>query len=217
MKTVLFDLDGTLLDTLPDLWSSTNFALKKFGFPAKTAEEIRNFVGNGLKSLIRRSLPEDAGQEVTDAVLREMKAHYALHCHDATARYRGIPELLEALTGQGFRLAIVSNKADPMVQLLRRVYFDRTIPVAVGESDGVARKPAPDMVREALRRLGSSADEACYVGDSEVDLMTAKNAGLPCRLVGWGFRSPEQLFAAGAEHVCASPSELLQELLVLFP
>lgn len=213
IKTLIFDLDGTLLNTLADLRDSTNFALEKFGFPARTTEEIREFVGNGLRMLIRRAVPPETDEATVDRVLAEMKAHYREHYHDGTTPYEGVLPFLKTMKKRGFRMAIVSNKADPMVQLLRTLYFDDLIPVAVGELDGVARKPAPDMVELALQRLGCTAENAVYIGDSEVDIETAKNAGLPCLSVGWGFRAEDVLRAAGAVRVFHIPEELCEAVL----
>ena len=205
-KTLIFDLDGTLLNTLDDLRDSTNFALKKFGYAERSTEEIRKFVGNGLRMLIVRALPKDSTD--VDAVLAEMKRHYVQNCMNLTRPYDGISEMLGKLRADGFRLAIVSNKAAPMVSLLRERYFAETISVAVGESDKIARKPAPDMVLEALRLLDAAREDAVYIGDSDVDLLTAKNSGIPCLSVGWGFRSVEDLHRAGAKTVYAAPCEL---------
>lgn len=198
IKNLIFDLDGTLLNTLSDLRDSTNFALKKFDFPERSTEEIRNFVGNGLRMLIRRAVPNETDEETVDRVLAEMKAHYREHYHDGTVPYDGILPFLTEMKKRGFHMAIVSNKADPMVQLLRTLYFDDLISVAVGELEGIARKPAPDMVEIAMQRLGCTAENAVYIGDSEVDIETAKNAGLPCLSVGWGFRDRK---------LCAMPGQ----------
>ena len=216
IQNLIFDLDGTLLNTLADLRESTNYALKKFDFPVRSTEEIRNFVGNGLRMLIRRAVPNFADEETVDRVLAEMKAHYREHYHDGTVPYDGILPFLRKMKNCGFRMAIVSNKADPMVQLLRTLYFDDLISVAVGELEGVARKPAPDMVEIAMQRLGCTAENAVYIGDSEVDIETAKNAGLPCLSVGWGFRDEEILHNAGAKTIYHSPAEL-QEALMSYP
>ena len=216
IQNLIFDLDGTLLNTLADLRESTNYALKKFDFPVRSTEEIRNFVGNGLRMLIRRAVPNFADEETVDRVLAEMKAHYREHYHDGTVPYDGILPFLTEMKKRGFHMAIVSNKADPMVQLLRTLYFDDLISVAVGELEGVARKPAPDMVEIAMQRLGCTAENAVYIGDSEVDIETAKNAGLPCLSVGWGFRDEEILHNAGAKTIYHSPAEL-QEALMSYP
>ena len=213
INSCIFDLDGTLLNTLADLRESTNYALKKFEFPERSMEEIRNFVGNGLRMLIRRAVTNFADEETVDRVLAEMKAHYREHYHDGTVPYDGILPFLRKMKNCGFRMAIVSNKADPMVQLLRTLYFDDLISVAVGELEGVAHKPAPDLVKIAMHRLGCTAENAVYIGDSEVDIETAKNAGLPCMSVGWGFRDEEILHNAGAKTIYHSPAELQEALM----
>ena len=210
MKALIFDLDGTLLNTIADLHTSTNFALKKFGYPERTLEEVRNFVGNGLRMLIKRALPYQADDNLISAVLSEMKAHYADHCHDATEPYEGIPELLEYCTTHGIPMAVVSNKADPMVKILCKHFFAEQISVAMGDQPNYPRKPAPDMVHVAMEQLGIT--EAYYVGDSDVDVQTAHNAGLPCLACAWGFRSKESLKAAGAEHIFDSPTSLLRAI-----
>ena len=207
MKALIFDLDGTLLDSIGDLHQSTNYALGKFGFPLRTREEVNSFVGNGLRRLIRLAVPEETTEETVTDVLAEMKAHYAEHYADLTVPYTGIAELLKKCKEQGIPMAIVSNKADPYVKNLNKIFFGDLIPVAMGESDEIPRKPAPDMVRKAMEALGVT--EAYYVGDSEVDVQTAKNAGLPCLAVTWGFRTREQLIQAGAESFIEDPKEIL--------
>lgn len=203
---LIFDLDGTLLNTLYDLKNAVNYSLGKFGFQQRTLEEVRKAVGNGLKMLIKRSLPEGTSEEIVETVLAEMKAYYALHCHDETVPYEGILDLLRTLKAEGHSLAIVSNKADAMVQTLNRVFFDDIFDFALGESQSYARKPAPDMVFAAMDALGKNA---VYIGDSEVDLLTAKNAGLPCFAVSWGFRSESDLRSAGAENIYSTVESLL--------
>ena len=209
---VIFDLDGTLLNTLEDLKDSTNYALQKFGFPQRTLDEVRSFVGNGLRMLIVRAVPADTDDAVIDAVLKTMKLHYAENYHNKTRPYDGIEALLMRLKDEGYPMAIVSNKADLVVALLRKLYFDTLIPVAVGETEGVLRKPAPDMVIEGLRRLGLPGAKAVYVGDSEVDLQTARNVGIPCLSVTWGFRSIQQLKEAGAQNLAHTPDELYETI-----
>lgn len=204
---LIFDLDGTLLDTLYDLKNAVNFSLKKFGFPTRTLDEVRKFVGNGLKMLVVRSLPDFSGN--ADTVLQEMKAYYAEHCHEETVPYEGVVVMLQRLKADGHHLSIVSNKADAMVQTLKDIFFRDLIDFAIGERDTCARKPAPDMVFAAMQALG---EDAIYIGDSEVDIQTARNAGLPCFCVGWGFRSEVELLAAGAEHVYASPESLYEAI-----
>ena len=209
---VIFDLDGTLLNTLEDLKDSTNYALQKFGFPQRTLDEVRSFVGNGLRMLIVRAVPADTDDAVIDAVLKTMKLHYAENYHNKTRPYDGIEALLMRLKAEGYPMALVSNKADLVVALLRKLYFDTLIPVAVGETEGVLRKPAPDMVIEGLRRLGLPGAKAVYVGDSEVDLQTARNVGIPCLSVTWGFRSIQQLKEAGAQNLAHTPDELYETI-----
>lgn len=210
MKALIFDLDGTLLNTIGDLHRSTNHALKTFGFPQRTLEEVNSFVGNGLAMLIRKAVPQGTSEEMVQTVLKEMKAHYEEHYHDLTLPYSGIPELLAACKDAAIPMAIVSNKADPFVKKLRSLFFEDTIPVALGESSDMPRKPAPDMVYYVLEQLGISTEDAYYVGDSEVDVLTAKNAGLPCLAVTWGFRSEELLIEAGATDLIREPMELLK-------
>lgn len=211
-RTLIFDLDGTVLNTLQDLRISVNFALKSNGYPEKSLEEVKKSVGNGLKVLIWRVLPPDAEEETVDAVLAAMKAHYRQHCHDETKPYPGIPALLKRLHTEGYRIALVSNKADVMTKELHRVFFADSIDVAIGETEQIRRKPAPDMVLEALRQLGSEQSDAICIGDSEVDIATARNAGLPCLCVAWGFRSEQELRAAGAERVFQTTNDLYKAI-----
>ncbi len=215
----IFDLDGTLLDTLDDLHAATNAALTHAGYPPRTREEVRAFVGNGVEMLIRRALPAGADESVVPATLADFKAAYAAGCAVKTAPYPGILALLDALRAQNIRIAVVSNKFDAAVKDLCARYFGDRIEVAVGEreADGVRKKPAPDTVFEALRRLGvppSSAAplSAVYIGDSEVDIETARAAGLPCLSVTWGFRDEAVLRAAGATAIVRTSAELLSLL-----
>ncbi len=204
---VVFDLDGTLLNTLTDIAASVNAALAAFGKPACTKEQVRRYVGNGLRRTLELAFPGGGSAAEFDAAFQYLLAHYAEHCLDSSAPYPGIPELLSELAGSGYALAVVSNKADFAVQQLRERFFAQ-IGVAVGERSGVARKPAPDMVTAALKELGVDTAAAVYVGDSEVDIATARNAGLPCVSVLWGFRSRAQLTAAGAAHFAEQPQNL---------
>lgn len=211
MDTIIFDLDGTLLDTLEDLTDSVNYAMEKFGFPLHTIEEIRSFVGNGAPKLIERSIPQGKENPSYDAVLAAFKEHYAAHCEDKTNPYAGIMELLAKLKDKGYRMAVVSNKFDGAVKRLCEKYFGGYLEAAIGESADVKRKPAPDTVYRALRELSCDNSRAVYVGDSEVDIQTAKNASLPCISVTWGFRTAGQLKAAGADEklMIGHPQELL--------
>lgn len=206
--TVIFDLDGTLLNTLEDLTDAVNAALTAGGYPVRTIEEVRRFVGNGIGKLIRRALPEGTPDTDFEKVLADFKEYYGIHCNDKTRPYPGVPKLLTRLKAEGYRLAIVSNKADFAVKELRDIYFADTVEVAIGEREGIRRKPAPDTVEQALRELGSDSGRAVYVGDSDVDIETARNAGMPCISVTWGFREEAFLrqcgglnFAADAKNV----------------
>lgn len=186
--TVIFDLDGTLLDTLEDLADSVNYALRNHGLPERNVNEVRGFLGNGIRCLMRSSVGDNLSDEAFEPVFQSFRTHYVAHCLDTTRPYPGIMALLEELHHRGVKMAIVSNKLDPAVKELNERFFSQYITSAVGESATVRRKPNPDAVLTALRELGSTSDHALYVGDSEVDLATAQNAGLSCVLVLWGFR-----------------------------
>lgn len=207
-STVIFDLDGTLLDTLDDLADAANTALTAHGYPARTREEVCAFVGNGVRRLIERAIPGGAENPDCEAVLADFKAAYSACCRNKTAPYPGIVGLLSRLRDGGVRIAVVSNKFDAAVRDLCAHYFGDLVPVAVGECDNVRKKPAPDAVFEALRRLGADASDAVYVGDSDVDILTARNAGLPCISVTWGFRTRGFLTAHGASVLTDSPDAL---------
>ena len=205
---VVFDLDGTLLDTLDDLTASANEAAAYCGMPVHTREEVRSFVGNGIRKLIERMLPEERREELFDTAFCRFKEHYASHCMDETEPYPGIISLLDWLKKSGYRTAIVSNKADFAVKKLNQVYFSDLIDVAVGEQEGVKKKPEPDMVYHALKQMNVSADRALYVGDSDVDIRTAVNAGMDSVIVTWGFREKEFLRRQGADVLADNVSEL---------
>ncbi len=210
--TIIFDLDGTLLDTLADLADSVNAVLSAGGFPLRTLEEVRSFVGNGVGRLVHLSLPAETSSEVETACLEQFRAHYLGNMAHKTAPYPGILSMLETLKERGYALAVVSNKFDGAVKRLCQTYFGDRLAVAVGESEGVARKPAPDTVFRVLETLQVPAEGAVYVGDSEVDLLTAQNAGLPCISVGWGFRDRAFLMEHGAVQVVDSPADLVRVL-----
>ncbi|MBQ9148351.1 MAG: HAD-IA family hydrolase [Oscillospiraceae bacterium] len=201
MKTgILWDLDGTLLDTLQDLRSGVNHAMAQFGYPARTLEEVRRFVGNGARRLLEQSAP--AGADV-DAIVKVFHAYYDVNCIGETRPYPGIPEALAEL-GEKYPMAIVSNKPHSAVTPLCDKYFSGMY--ARGEQPGCPRKPAPDMVYAAMKELG--VETCVYVGDSEVDVLTAQNAGVPCLTVLWGFRDREDLEKVGATHFCEKPEDL---------
>lgn len=211
-KAVIFDLDGTLLNTLEDLRRAVNLALAANGYPVRTLEEIRLAVGNGIRKLIARSVPEGTLPEAEEAVFARFREEYGIHCSDTTAPYAGVPELLWRLRKEGFLLAVVSNKADFAVQKLAEQYFPGCFDAVLGETEGLSRKPAPDMVEEVLRRLGVQREEAVYVGDSEVDVATARNAGLSCISVTWGFRERAVLEEHGAVCFADNTEELYAAL-----
>ena len=204
---ILFDLDGTLLDTLEDILAATNYALSVHGYPSRTLAELRRFVGNGAENQIRLSLQAGASPEEVQTVLATYKPYYTAHCQHFTRPYEGIPQALAQISRK-YPLAIVSNKPDAAVKALCAREFPGIF--ALGESPDCPRKPDPAMVRKALAAIG--ADTCVFVGDSEVDLLTAKNAGVPCLSVLWGFRDREDLEKAGALRLCQDPAELPQVL-----
>jgi len=251
-RIMVFDMDGTILDTLQDLTDGVNAAFRKNGLPERTLEDIRRIVGNGIRMTILRAAPEGTEETVLDQAFQDFTEYYRVHCGDHTGPYPGICETLQELKRRGCLLAVVSNKADYAVQQLCLQYFPGLFDAAVGEHDGIRRKPAPDGVLEALQilqqmetektppeteqiqmasgklqqesetiqpetektqmasvKMRMAEEKILYIGDSEVDIRTAANAGLPCVLVDWGFRSREQLAAAGAEVIISSPAELL--------
>lgn len=207
MTGILFDLDGTLLDTLEDLLDATNYALACHGYPKRTLEQLRRAVGGGAENQIRRSLPQDAPPEAVGQVLSTYKPYYTTHCQIKTRPYDGIPQALEALKGR-FPMAIVSNKPDPAVKALSGRMFPGLY--ALGEIPGCPRKPDPAMLRMAMEAIG--VDRCIYVGDSEVDVITAKNAGCPCLSVLWGFRDRTDMEAVGGTHFCQTPGDLVPML-----
>ena len=210
--TVIFDLDGTLLNTLEDLADSVNYALALHGFPCRRIDEVRSFVGNGVGNLMRLSVYGGLDNPHYEKCLADFRSHYSQNLQNKTAPYEGIMCLLEQLSREGYKLAIVSNKFDKAVKGLNSTYFGEYIKVAIGEAEGVSRKPAPDTVVKALKELGASADKAVYVGDSEVDIQTARNSGISFVGVTWGFRGREVLEQEGAELIIERPQELLEIL-----
>lgn len=213
--TLIFDLDGTLLDTLDDLTDSLNFSMRECGYPQRTKDEVRCFVGNGIGRLVALSVPEGTSRDGLNKALLAFQSHYVLNCAHKTKPYNGIQAMLETARSKGFRMAIVSNKIDTAVKALSKRYFGEWIDVAIGERQNVRRKPYPDTVVTAIQELKADAEHAVYVGDSEVDIATAQNAGLPCISVSWGFRSPEELVRSGADVIVNTPEELIRFLDVL--
>ncbi len=208
-NTVIFDLDGTLLNTLDDLCDSLNDVLVQKGYVKRTLGEVRSFVGNGARNLVRLSVPEDTSEDEVTVLLEEFKVHYKENMQNKTRPYNGIMELLLNLNKSNYKIGIVSNKYDVAVKSLSKTYFGSLIPVAIGESVETRRKPAPDSVFQAIKELGSDIESTIFVGDSDTDVLTAKNAGIPCIGVTWGFRCREVLRNAGADFVIDTPKEIL--------
>ena len=209
-ETIVFDLDGTLLDTLADLHAAVNFALGKYGFPKRTKDEVRSFVGNGIAMLIKRAIGKET--PLFEAVLQAFKEYYAAHCADETRAYAGILPLLKNLQAKGVKTAVVSNKADFAVKKLAEEYFGGLLLAAVGEDEanGVRKKPAPDSLLAVMEKLGADKQKTAYVGDSEVDIQTAQNAGVACISVTWGFKDKDFLIENGATVLIDDPDEILQ-------
>ena len=211
-NTVIFDMDGTLLDTLDDLADATNHALVAGGYPQRSIEEVRKFVGNGVGMLIKRSLPDNADESEYEKTLAAFKEYYAVHCNDRTSVYEGVNELLDKLKADGAFVAVVSNKLDSAVQELGKLYFPDNVDFFIGERDGLRRKPESDMIDVVLKASGKGAADAVYIGDSEVDIKTAANAGLKGISVSWGFRDSDFQREMGAEIVADTPQQVYQVL-----
>lgn len=207
--TYIFDLDGTLLNTLTDLALATNHALRTHGMPVHSEEAVRGFVGNGVKKLMERAVPDGLANPAFEEVYRTFREYYLEHSLDNTKPYPGIPELLAELKARGRKMAVVSNKFCTATEELCRHFFGDYISVAIGEREGIRRKPWPDTVTEALRRLDAGSDGAVYIGDSDVDIETARNSGLPCISVLWGFRSRDFLVEHGGKVFISEPCQLL--------
>lgn len=213
-KAVIFDLDGTLLNTLDDLADSTNYALSKFGYPTRTIDEVRQFVGNGVAKLIERAIPEGKNNPNFEKCLSIFKENYAQNMYNKTAPYNGIIEMLSNLKSKGIKIAVVSNKFDLAVKELCKKYFEGFIDFAAGENEaqGIKKKPAPDTVISVLNEFNFASEDAVYVGDSDVDIMTAKNSKMPCISVTWGFRDEKFLLENGATILINAPSEIYNHL-----
>ncbi len=212
-KLAIFDLDGTILDTLEDLHAATNAALRGHAMPERTIDEVRRFVGNGIRKLIERAVPAGTSEEEIVRVHESFTAYYTEHCADHTRPYDGIVELLRNVREAGMLTAVVSNQADYAVQALVADYFPGLCDAAAGEREGVRRKPAPDAVDAVLAALNISREDAVYIGDSDVDIETARNASMPCLSVAWGFRPVDFLEKHGAQQIVKTPYELLDILL----
>ena len=212
-KAVLFDMDGTVLDTLADLTNAINHTLSDYGMPLLEKRQVAQYLGNGAAYLMSRAVPEGTPDALREEILRAYQPWYDSHCAILTAPYPGIVPLMKALREAGVKQAVISNKQDTAVKQLAAQHFPGLLETAVGESETVRRKPNPDAVLAALREMGVEKRDAVYVGDTEVDLRTAENAGLACAVVGWGFRTEEQLHEAGARRIFRSAEELQAWLL----
>jgi phosphoglycolate phosphatase len=208
-EAVIFDLDGTLLDTLQDLCDAVNYALRKSRMPERTIDEVRQFVGNGVEKLMIRAIPDGKENPAFEETFAQFRTYYGEHCKDHTGPYPDILPLMRELDARGMKMAIVSNKLDSAVKELDKEYFSGLTRAAIGEMEGVSRKPAPDTALKAMRELGVTAEHAIYVGDSDVDIQTAANAGIPCVSVTWGFRDEKFLREHGAKQLIHRPLELL--------
>lgn len=210
---VIFDLDGTLLDTLDDLCNSVNYSLRTNNFPERSLEEVRTFVGNGIRLLIERSVPEGTSKELIDKTFECFKTYYAVYCNDKTKTYPGVMDMLKELKKNGYKIAVLSNKAQYAVTKLCDIYFNNLLDDAVGARENVAKKPSPDALYICAENNNINLNNVIYVGDSDVDVATANNAGVRGIAVTWGFRSRELLIKCGAENLADNTDELLQILL----
>ena len=209
-KLAIFDMDGTILNTIEDLADSVNYCLKEYGFPTRSLEEITSFVGNGIHRLIELAVPEGTDEKTVDEVFKLMLSYYKDHCTIKTRPYDGIERTISELRTMGIKTAVVSNKADSAVKSLCIDYFDGLFDYSVGDKPGQNRKPAPDSVNAVLEYFGISKEDAVYIGDSEVDLATARNAKLDVIMVGWGFREEKFILEQGAEFVIHEPGEIIE-------
>lgn len=208
IDTIIFDLDGTLLNTLTDLTNSVNYVMERYGFPLHSEDAVRQMVGNGISVLMERALPDGRAYDKFDDCLRDFQEHYELHKKDFTKPFPGIMDFLKEASESGYKLAVVSNKFDLAVKGLCKDFFSPYITTAIGESAQVARKPAPDTVFAAMKELQSPPQRCVYVGDSDVDIATAQNSGIPCISVSWGFRDREFLISHGAKKIADSVADM---------
>lgn len=211
IKAVIFDMDGTLLNTLEDLAISTNYALEQFGFPKRTIEEVRNFIGDGVQKLIERSVVQNTDKKTIEECLNIFKKHYCENMYNNTSPFEGIIEILTVLKQKNIKIAVVSNKFDGAIKELCKKYFASFVDIAIGQSDDIPKKPAPDSVLKALNYLNIEKDSVVYVGDSDVDILTAKNAKIKSIGVLWGYR--DSSFLKGADYIILKPDEILDIVL----
>lgn len=205
----IFDMDGTILNTIDDIANAVNYMLRTCNFEERTVEEVKFFVGNGLMQTLRLSLPSDAPSNMVDIMLPDFVEYYKKHSNICTKPYEGIVETIHKLREMGLKIAVVSNKRDEAVKDLCKVYFDGCFDIALGEQEGISRKPAPDMVNMVINHYNIPKDKVVYIGDSDVDLMTAKNSEIDCVAVSWGFRTRDFLLKHGAKTIIDTPQELL--------
>ena len=208
INTIIWDLDGTILNTLDALSDSVNYALQSSGLPKRNKTEIRRYLGNGIRNLVQQSAPKNITEELFEQTFQTFRSYYFEHCLIKTKPYEGITELMAQLKTDDYKMAIVSNKAQKAVTDLNNKFFSEHITIAIGEQEGIQRKPAPDMVNNALELLGSSPAHTVYIGDSEVDLQTARNAQMPCISVLWGFRDKDFLIQHGATAFAEKPQDI---------
>ena len=211
-KLCIFDMDGTILDTLQDLYLSTNFALKKNSLPERELEEVKNFVGNGIRKLIERAVPENSDEETINRVFNDFNGYYKIHCSDNTKAYPDIKETLLKLKSKGILTAVLSNKADYAVKELSDRYFEGVFDISQGAKENIRIKPYPDAVFEIMKKLDVKKENTVYIGDSEVDIKTAENAGVDCISVDWGFKTRQFLINHGAKRIVSTSAELFKEI-----
>lgn len=212
-KMVIFDLDGTLLDTLDDLHDSVNYALRTNNFPERTLEEVRSFVGNGIRLLIERSVPDNTSNELINKTFECFKTYYGEHCNDKTRIYPGVLNVLKQLKERNYKIAVLSNKAQYAVTRLCNIYFSDILDDAIGAQENVRKKPEPDALYKCAEKHNIGLNNIIYVGDSDVDILTARNAGVKGIAVSWGFRTKDFLISNNAERIADTPEELLNMLL----
>lgn len=206
---IIFDMDGTILNTLEDLKNSLNYVLQQAGYQTRTLEEVRTFVGNGIRKTIERALPSDIEEEKVDELFSLFMDYYAIHNTDNTKPYNGVIELLKELKHLGYKTAVVSNKQNSAVKSLCKKFFTGLFDVEIGEKANIAKKPEPDEVNEVLKILNIDRTKSIYIGDSEVDIQTAQNSKMKSIIVDWGFRDRKFLYEHGAEVIVSNPSEIL--------
>lgn len=211
-EAVIFDFDGTLLYTVQDLADAVNYAVARRGYPTHSVRAIERMIGNGVNMLVSRALPRGFDTPEYERIMDDFRAFYRAHCQDNTRPYDGVPEMLARLRAEGRKLAIVTNKYQTAAELLRKQFFADSVELIVGDFEGRRRKPEPDGVLIALEKLGADPSRAVYVGDTEVDMQTAENAGLDCICVAWGYRTRQELERLGAPAIAENTQELLAML-----